>query len=295
VATGGILFVAFPLVLATAFPAYYLALFLVLWTLIFRGLALEFRGHIPSPLWRAFWDFVLAVSSAVLAILFGTAIGNVVRGMPLAPNTPLMLPFFTDFGVRGRVGILDWYTLSTALFTLVCLGAHGASYLTLRTEGDVYLRSRSLAKWLWIVTVVLLIAVSAETMSVRPELFTGFCGRPAAWATVAVAAGGIGAIFTGLRSGSEFRVFLGGCAFIAGLLGTAAASLFPVILYSTLAPGDSMTAWNGSSDAASLTAAAYWWPVAFLLTLFYFGYIVRFYRERVKPSEFDPLVHGPER
>src|SRR5215467_15488185 len=76
VATGGVLFVAFPHVLATGFPAYYLALHLVLWTLLLRGISIEFRGHIDHPLWRSFWDFVFCTSNATLAILFGVAIGN---------------------------------------------------------------------------------------------------------------------------------------------------------------------------------------------------------------------------
>ena len=83
VAGGGVLFVAFPRVLAISFPAYYLALFMVLWTLILRGIALEVRGLIASGLWRAFWDFAFAAANILLAILFGAAIGNVVRGMPL--------------------------------------------------------------------------------------------------------------------------------------------------------------------------------------------------------------------
>jgi cytochrome d ubiquinol oxidase subunit II len=285
VGTGGVLFVAFPRVLSTAFPAYYLALFLVLWTLILRGISLEFRGHIPHPMWRSFWDFVFAVSNTTLAVLFGTALGNVIRGMPLAPDTPLSLPLFTDFGVRGMVGILDWYTLSVAVFALICLSAHGASYLALKTYGEVHRRSLIAARLLWRVTVVLLAGVSVETFYVRPELFSGTVGRPAAWAGLAVMAGGLAAIFTGLRSGSELRTFSGGCALIAGLLSTAAASLFPVMLYSTLGSRYSITAFNGSSDADSLLLAAYWWPIAFGLALTYLTFIGRHYSGRVQLSK----------
>ena len=285
VGTGGVLFVAFPRVLSTAFPAYYLALYLVLWTLILRGISIEFRGHIPHALWRSFWDCVFTVSNVLLAILFGVAIGNVMRGMPLTPNAPLSLPLFTDFGVRGKVGILDWYTLSVAVFTLVCLSAHGASYLTLKTGGEVCRRSRRVAQRLWLSTFLLLIAVSVETFYVRPQLWAGMSARPLAWAALAVVAGGLICIFTGLRSGAEGRAFLGGCALIAGLLGAAAASLFPVMLYSTLAPEYSITAWNGSSDASSLRAAAYWWPAAFALALGYFSFIGKHYKGRVQISK----------
>jgi len=294
VATGGVMFVAFPRVMAISFPAYYLALFLVLWTLILRGIALEFRGHLPSDLWRAFWDFVLAVANILLAILFGAAIGNVVRGMPLRPDAPLSLPLFTNFGVRGKLGILDWYTISMAVFTLVCLGAHGASYLALKTEGDVHRRARLSKKWLWPCTVFLLLVVSVETFYVRPQLFAGMATRPAAWIGLALVASGLAAIFTGLRSSIEVRTFLGSCVFIAGLLGTAAASLFPVMLYSTVSPDYSITAYNGSSDLSSLRAATYWWPMALALTLVYFWFVGKHYRSRVRISPNASDTHDAQ-
>ena len=273
VAGGGVLFVAFPRVLAISFPAYYLALFMVLWTLILRGIALEVRGLIASGLWRAFWDFAFAAANILLAILFGAAIGNVIRGMPVQADVPLSLPLFTDFGVRGPLGILDWYTVSAAVFTLVCLSAHGASYLAVKAEGEVAQRAKALTKWLWPGAVFLLLVVSVETFYVRPGLSTGMAERPVAWIALVFAAGGLAAIVTGLRSGAEARTFWGGCAFIAGLLGSAAASVFPVILYSTVTPEYSITAYNGSSDASSLRAASYWWPVALVLSLSYVWFV----------------------
>ena len=120
---------------------------------------------------------------------------------------------------------------------------------------------------------------------VRPQLLSGMAVRPLAWAGLGVVSGGLISIFTGLRSGAERPTFLGGCALIAGLLGAAAASLFPVMLYSTVAPEYSMTALNGSSDASSLRAAAYWWPVAFGLALAYFSFIGKHYRGRVQLSK----------
>ena len=295
VAAGGVLLVAFPRALAVAFPAFYLALFPVLWTLIVRGISLEFRGHVPSELWRSFWDFVFAAANVLLAILFGTAIGNVIRGMPLRPDTPLSLPLFTNFGVHGMLGILDWYTISMAAFTLVCLGAHGASYLALKAEGDVYRRAKILGTWLWGSTVFLLLIMSVETFYVRPELFAGMARRPEAWIGLLLAAGGLVAIFTARRSGVEWRTFLGGCALIAGLLGSAAASLFPVILHSTISPEYSITAYNGSSDAASLRVASYWWPAAFALTFAYAWFVAKHYRGRVRLSPDKPDAHGLQR
>ncbi|WP_321475481.1 cytochrome d ubiquinol oxidase subunit II [uncultured Paludibaculum sp.] len=285
VGTGGVLFVAFPRVLSIAFPGYYLALFLVLWTLVMRGISLEFRGHIDDRMWRSFWDFGIAVSNTLLAVLFGAALGNVIRGMPLGADAELSLPLFTHFGVQGSVGILDWYTLSVAVFTVVCLAAHGASYLALKTMDAVHERSRRLSGWLWLTAAALLAMVSGMTWVVRPELFVGLAARPIAWLTAGVLAGGAVAILTGVRSGADIRVFLGGCAVIAGLLATAAVSLFPVMLHSTLDARYSITAFNGSADPSSLRAAVWWWPVAFVLSFFYFGFIGKHYMGRVEVSK----------
>jgi cytochrome bd-type quinol oxidase subunit 2 len=93
------------------------------------------------------------------------------------------------------------------------------------------------------------------------------------------------AILTGPHSGAEGRTFWGGCFFIAGLLGSAAASLFPVILYSTVSGEYSITAYNGSSDASSLRAATYWWPLAFALSFAYLAFVGKHYRGRVQPSQ----------
>ena len=104
VAFGGVMFVAFPRLLGVAFSGYYLALFLVLWSLILRGISLEVGGHIDDRMWQSFWDFVFPVSNLLLGILFGTALGNVVRGVPLKENGEFHMAFFTDFGVTGNVG-----------------------------------------------------------------------------------------------------------------------------------------------------------------------------------------------
>ena len=132
---GGTLVAVFPRLMASAFAGYYLALFLILWSLILRGLSLEVGGHIDDRLWQGFWDFVFVVANSLLAILFGVAAGNLARGVPLDAHGDFSMSFFTDFGVRGEVGLLDWYTISIGIFAAVLLAAHGATYLTLKTEG----------------------------------------------------------------------------------------------------------------------------------------------------------------
>src|SRR5580658_467387 len=112
VAAGGTLYFAFPLLYAASFSGFYLPLMMVLWLLMLRGISIEFRSHVESPVWRPLWDVVFGGASALLAIFFGAALGNVVRGVPLDASGFFFLPLWTDFGVNGALGILDWYTVA---------------------------------------------------------------------------------------------------------------------------------------------------------------------------------------
>src|SRR5262245_22909151 len=113
---GGTLVAVFPRLMATAFSGYYLALMLILWALILRGISLEVAGHIDDRLWQGFWDFVFVFANGLLAVLFGAAAGNVERGVPLDARGNFSMAFFTNFRTHGNVGLLDWYTVSVAVF-----------------------------------------------------------------------------------------------------------------------------------------------------------------------------------
>ena len=285
VAFGGTFLLAFPKVMATSFAGFYLALWLVLWAFILRGVSIEVGGHINDKLWQSWWDFVFAVSNVLLAVLFGAALGNVIRGVPLDESGKFSMSLFTDFGVRGRVGILDWYTVSVAVCTTVLLSAHGATYLRLKTIGPLHQRSERLARQLWVVAFMLLVVVSLETWIVRPALYEGMLQRPLAWFAIAMVVAGAWALLSGLRGTGERRAFAGSCAVIVGLLAGAAVGVFPVMLHSTLAPEHSMTAYNGAAPAHGLAMALIWWPVAFVLAFTYLIVILREYRGKVRPAE----------
>src|SRR5260370_15154616 len=171
VAFGGVLFVAFPRFLATAFSGYYLALYLVLWSLILRGISLEVGGHIDNRLWQGFWDFLFTVSNILLAVLFGTALVNEARGVSLDSNGEFHLACLTDVQVRGHTGLLDWYTISLVLFTLLILAAHGATYLTLKTEGAVHDSMEWLTRRLWGAGFPGLLLIPIRTGFCRPYAF----------------------------------------------------------------------------------------------------------------------------
>ena len=285
VAFGGVMFVAFPRLLGSAFSGYYLALFLVLWSLILRGISLEVGGHINDPMWQSFWDFVFPVSNVLLGILFGTALGNVVRGVPLRENGEFHMAFFTDFGVRGNVGLLDWYSISMGVICMVVVTAHGATYLTLKTEGPVHDRCEAITRKLWAIIPVLFVVITVETWYVRPELFGSMVRNPIAWLAILVSLAGALAVFTGLRRRLELRTFVGSGMIVVGLLTAGASAIFPVILLSTLGPEYSLTAYNSSAGPTSLRVAIIWWPLALALSCTYFWFVLRHYSGKVKVSE----------
>src|SRR5258707_7744592 len=178
---GGSLLAVFPRLMASAFSGYYLALMLILWGLILRGISVEVAGQINDRLWQGFWDFVFVCANFFLAILFGTAAGNLERGVPLDPQGNFSMAFFTNFRTSGYVGLLDWYTVSFAVFVTVLLAAHGATYLTLKTEGPVHDRSPTCSNYLWAAVVPLFIAISVESWVVRPDLFQHAVYKPLCW------------------------------------------------------------------------------------------------------------------
>ena len=143
IASGGVLFVGFPRVLSAGVSGFYFAIFLLLWCLILRGISIEFRGHVSDPVWGAAWDFFFWLSSLLLPVFFGAALGNLLRGVPLSADGWFELPLFTDFSARQPVGILDWYTLLVGFFALAALLAHGGTFLAWKTSGAVQERSRS--------------------------------------------------------------------------------------------------------------------------------------------------------
>src|SRR5262249_37907063 len=152
------------------------------------------------PLWTSFWSFILSVSSGLLILVFGVALGNIVRGVPLDERGEFNMAFFTDFRTGGHVGLLDWYTLSVGLVVLAGLGAHGATFLANRTSGIVRERARSAGARLWICTLVLGVGVALETRAVRPDLWSAFGSRTLSISFLVLALAAAAAILSGHRT-----------------------------------------------------------------------------------------------
>jgi len=274
-ATGGILFVAFPKVLASGLSGFYLAIMLVVWMLMLRGLSIEFRSHVREPLWRAAWDAMFAFASTALCVFLGAALGNLLRGLPIDTEGWFSLSLFTDFSAREPVGILDWYTVLVGLFALLAIAGHGGLYLAWKTDAAVHERARRMARVLWMAVAALWIPVTLATGFVNPGFGSALATRPIAWLGALLAVAGIAAIFAGLRRGRDGAAFAGSCAFLAGLLVATAAATWPVMLRASGDPALSLTAHGTATDPAGLRVALRWWVVAFPLAI---GYLVLLFR-----------------
>ena len=277
-AAGGALFVGFPRVLASGVSGFYFAIFLVLWSLILRGISMEFRSHVHDTVWRQSWDFFFSCASVLLPVFFGAALGNLLRGLPLTAEGWFELDLFTDFTARAPVGILDWYTVLVGVFALAALAAHGGTFLVWKTSGPVQARSRAAAMRLYGAVAVLWPIVTLATMRVNAGFLPALFARPLSWLLALAALAGLVTVFRGLRGGRDLTAFLGSCVFVAGLSVATAVGVFPVMLRAIGDPALSLTADNAGGDPAGLKTALGWFAVGLPLALFYFGLVHRLHR-----------------
>lgn len=284
-AAGGVLFLAFPKVLASGLSGFYLAVMLLLWVLILRGISIEFRSHLKDSMWRAFWDATFCVASMLAPVLFGAALGNLIRGVPLGEDGWFELSLFESFSPFGRLGILDWYTLLAGLLALAALLHHGALFLAWKTDGPVRKRSLTAAGRLYPVLVGLWMLTTAATVAVAPQVFRGLAGRPLAWLATVLAAAGLSTAFAARRAGRDLAAFLGSGAFLLGLLGATAASFYPTMIRSIDDPSRSLTTLNAASSPESLRAGLLWWPFGLALAIVYFVILFRLHRGKAQASE----------
>ncbi len=286
IAAGGLLVFAFPRVYAAAFSGFYLPLMIVLWLLVLRGISIELRSHLTNPLWRQFFDAEFFVSSALLALVLGVALGNVLRGVPIDGTGYFSATLFTDFDHEGELGALDWYTISVGLFALAVLAAHGAMYLRWKTDGDVHDRATRAALWAWVAVVTLAVIVTIETAAVRPSLLGNLAARPGLWILPIAIITAFVIVFVSLVRGWELRGFIASAVVIAGLLGMTAGALYPLILPSSVSPAFHLHVGNAANEPRGLAIGLVWWIPAILLAIGYFAYLFRSFRGKVAPGGY---------
>ncbi len=274
-AGGGTLYFAFPALYASGFSGLYLPLMIVLWLLILRGLAIELRNHVESHLWRSFWDFVFTAASALVAVVFGATAGIVVRGVPLDSSGYFFLPLWTDFGTAGAVGALDWYTILVGLLALAALAQHGALWLALKTDDVMAGRAQHVSAVSWRAVAGLSLIVTGATLRVQPQLLENLSRRPWGFVFPALALAGLVGVARFGKHGDQRRAFLSSCAYLAGMLASAAFGIFPYVLPATTDPRFGLTVYSAAAGAYGLKIGLAWWIPGMLLAS---GYTVFAYR-----------------
>jgi len=251
-----------------------------------RGLGIEFRHQIHHPMWTKFWDVVFSISSALLAIFLGAALGYVVRGVPLNAEGYFFEPLWTTFTIVPESGILDWYTVILGLVAFFTLTVHGASYVAMKTDGVVHDRSHSIVAKAWWGMLITSIAAAIATFSIHPGMEANYIASP--WGLIFPLIGvlGLAGIWYFNRRGQDTRAFLTSGAFIAGMLGSTAFALYPNLLTSSIDPSYSLTAHKVAAQQYGLTVGLVWWVLGIILASGYFIYLYRSFRGKVSlPAE----------
>jgi cytochrome d ubiquinol oxidase subunit II len=244
VVAGGALFAAFPYVYATVFSGFYLALMLLLLALVFRAVAIEFRSKRPEYWWRQGWDIAFSVASILVAFLLGTALGNIIEGIPLDAQGNYAGSFFD---------LLNVYAILTGVATVALFMMHGAIYLVLRTEGNLRERCRHLANRSMVFFVFMYIIVTMATLLYVPRMGEHMKHRP--WLFIAP-------LLTLLAIANVPRqmtykhhygfAFISSCAAIIGLIGLVAIGMYPDFVPSTSTAHPSLNLFNASSTPGTL-------------------------------------------
>jgi len=280
-AGGGTLYFAFPLVYASAFSGFYLALMIVLWLLIMRGVSVELRMQINIGVWKSFFDGLFFFSSALLAIFYGAALANVIRGVPLQEDGYFFLPLWTNWRIGPQPGILDWYTIIGGVVALVALAVHGALYLAVKTEADLQERSRALACRLWVLLLVLTIVSLPASMIARTDTLANYRAYPIAFLVpVAVLLALLGMIQF-CRKGADLKAFACSCVYLTVMLAGAALALYPRLLPSTTGPRYDITIEKALSGPHTLRVGLAWWAFGMCLAFTYFVIVYRMFRGKV--------------
>ena len=310
---GGAIFAAWPAVYATAFSGFYIAMFLVLATLILRPVGFEFRNKLPNPRWRTFWDYALFAGGLVPSLVFGVAIGNLLQGVPFRMDQDLRILYEGS----GLFELLNPFGLLCGIVSLAMLVSHGAAYLSLKTSGEVAERSRTIAATLPLATAALFalagvwVAFGIAGFKItsapiadgpsNPLLKTvamesgrwlaNYAAHP--WLLAAPLLGIAGALGLSLASRAKrpALAFVASAVSIFGIVSTAGVSMFPFLMPSSLQPAAGLTVWDASSSRLTLFVMLVATLVFLPIVLVYTGAVFRILRGPVTAAQIESDSH----
>jgi cytochrome d ubiquinol oxidase subunit II len=302
ITAGGAIFAAWPVVYATAFSGMYWALLLVLFALFFRPVGFDYRSKLPNPAWRNFWDWGLFAGSAVPALVFGVAFGNLLQGVPFHFDESMRSFYTGSFWAL----VLNPFALLTGVVSVAMLTLQGATFLAHRTEGPLQARARNAATLFGVLLIagfagagvwvsgmegyVITSAIDAnaamnplmkEVGRVPGGWLANYGKIPLLWLVPAIGLGGALIAVLMVRAGRNLLAFVGSSLACLGIIGTAGASLFPFIMPSSSDPRSSITAWDAVSSHYTLWVM-FWVALIFTpLVLAYTGWAYRVMRGKV--------------
>lgn len=272
---GGALFAAFPLVYASVFSGFYLAMMLVLFALIFRAVALEFRNKHDEPKWHRLWDRAFFIGSTLPALLFGVAVGNIVKGLPLDANHNYTGGFF---------GLLNPYALLLGLVGLSAFLVQGNTFTLMKTEGALQKRVQQLLPKLWLAYVILYLLATIYSYFTAPHLFTNFAKYPVLYAIPLLTILGIVGVPLAAKTSRNGLAFASSSLAMAGQTLILAAGIFPNWV-PAINPAYSLSIYNASSSPLTLKAMLIIALTGVPMVLFYTGYVYWVFRGKVRLSE----------
>ena len=274
ITAGGATFAAFPATYASMFSFLYIPMLIILFSLIGRGVAVEFRGKDESQSWRNLWDWVMMVCSLLAAFTFGLVFGNVFRGLPIGAN-----------GYEGTFGgLLNYYGLLTGLLFVVVFLLHGFLWVAVKVEGDLAVRARKAAGTTWYVLLIVAVGFLVAT-AFATKLYNNFLAFPLWFLVPLIAVVSLLGVKLFLLRGKELRAFFASCAVIVFVVFTGIIGLFPSLIPSTLDPAYSLTAYNSSSSHYTLTVMTIVAVIFVPIVIVYQIFVYRLYRKRISGAD----------
>jgi len=298
VAAGGMLFMAFPTFYAAVFSGFYPPLIMVLWLIVFRAISLEFRSQFNYQMWKDLWDKAFGISSLLLALFFGIALGNIVRGVNLGgvengvsnyESQYFFLPLWnSSFSpLTDHPGVIDWFTIIIGLITMVTLAIHGANWIVLKTNATINQQLKKVVFKLTIVLALLTLFSLGVWQIVNPNSLDNFSDKPYFIIFPLIYFTGLIGLFFIKRLKKEIYAFIFSTLLIFGGITSSLASMFPVILPSTNTSNESLTIYNTAAPEYGLSVALNWGIVGFILL---FVYMV--IQKRLMTGKIDGMDYG---
>ncbi|WP_281980580.1 cytochrome d ubiquinol oxidase subunit II [Tenacibaculum mesophilum] len=297
IAAGGVLFFAFPTLYASSFSGFYLPLMMVLWLLIFRAIGLELRGQIHNRIWESIWDKAFGIASLLLALFFGVALGNVVRGVNLGNVVDgvsthethyFFLPLWnSELSPHSEtLGVIDWFTLLLGIIAVVSLTIHGANWVIFKTNASI---NNQLKKVVFTLSFVLLGLVIISLIAwhvIEPKPFHNFIEHPFLWIFPLLTFVGLFGLFNVKKHKKHITGFLYSSLFLLGGLATTVASIFPKVLPSTNNINPDLTIYNVAANEYGLSVGLNWFFIAAILVVVYFVIQYKVFRGKMDDVDY---------